>query len=59
MVETSSSKARFLGKDIGPLVWEQWCSKNGNRWLEHVGILARCKGTHRTQRPCQETGFPG
>lgn len=27
--------------------------------LQDVGILARCKGTHRTRRPCQETGFPG
>lgn len=27
--------------------------------LQDVVILARCKGTHRTQGPCQGIGFPG
>lgn len=60
MVETSSSRTHFLRKDMGASgMGRGGVLRMGIAGLQDVGILARCKGTHRTRRPCQETGFPG
>lgn len=60
MVETSSSGTHFFRKDMGASgVGRGDPLRMGMAHLQDVDILARCKGTHRTQRPCQGTGFPG